>query len=645
MWTLFFSFPILAIWGAVPVQAFGVPLINTAPDPSGDSSPTDTSWIKQFTALGDSYAAGMGVGNQVDSACSRYYRGYPDLLKNVFVSDATFQNIACSGHTSVQIEEKAKELPDHSQDLITVSAGGNDVFLSEVLKTCVYSLSSKQDCEAAIKKTQDAIADLEPHIKYLLDTLQAKIKDKGIIAYTLYAKFFDDSTESCTSEVYDTVKQVLNPEYPPVDKDLRGRLNDLVYDTNVKLRNAIGTAQARKGSFGGDFLAVEWDQYVSDVGGRFCEDGDPDLSDNNPNDPNHPGLVFQRLSTGDNGNIPKDKQVVNSDDNSNRKRGVWASISRRRLPDFIASVFHPTELGQKMIAISALQAVVETMYNRNPSAPAGPCSKIDPRPAVCKLDSKAGSSVGITADNYKKASEDWCKDTSKNDYQSQDYGKGLWFNLVKFDHGNCPQDDCFNTLYKLWTQCSAGTLHGDLQLESPCGVYRVDTFDVPDTTKRGDCGKEGQLSCSGIYKVTFSVDFGFTGGKVTWESDDDLGTKLGSGEGEGDHQTTNDFTFTLGGHDLMKVIDPPQSKQPWNPMDVFSFQYKDDEHGKTDTKTYKGTDKEIVPIPRKDKTGAPMEPIMVTIFSCEKQPDDGEVTKAVCTFNAKVMNARATPNS
>ncbi|KAG8527233.1 uncharacterized protein KY384_008663 [Bacidia gigantensis] len=555
MWTLFFSFPILAIWGAVPVQAFGVPLINTAPDPSGDSSPTDTSWIKQFTALGDSYAAGMGVGNQVDSACSRYYRGYPDLLKNVFVSDATFQNIACSGHTSVQIEEKAKELPDHSQDLITVSAGGNDVFLSEVLKTCVYSLSSKQDCEAAIKKTQDAIADLEPHIKYLLDTLQAKIKDKGIIAYTLYAKFFDDSTESCTSEVYDTVKQVLNPEYPPVDKDLRGRLNDLVYDTNVKLRNAIGTAQARKGSFGGDFLAVEWDQYVSDVGGRFCEDGDPDLSDNNPNDPNHPGLVFQRLSTGDNGNIPKDKQVVNSDDNSNRKRGVWASISRRRLPDFIASVFHPTELGQKMIAISALQAVVETMYNRNPSAPAGPCSKIDPRPAVCKLDSKAGSSVGITADNYKKASEDWCKDTSKNDYQSQDYGKGFW------------------------------------------------------------------------------------------ESDDDLGTKLGSGEGEGDHQTTNDFTFTLGGHDLMKVIDPPQSKQPWNPMDVFSFQYKDDEHGKTDTKTYKGTDKEIVPIPRKDKTGAPMEPIMVTIFSCEKQPDDGEVTKAVCTFNAKVMNARATPNS
>jgi lysophospholipase L1-like esterase len=110
----------------------------------GIYDPFDFSWVKSYGAFGDSFAAGIGVGNlrpDVDAkACSRYSGGYPAKVQAV-IQAQNFQFVACSGDTSKDIlaTQFAKLLPISSTfDLITMSAGGNDVGFSDVLKACLF---------------------------------------------------------------------------------------------------------------------------------------------------------------------------------------------------------------------------------------------------------------------------------------------------------------------------------------------------------------------------------------------------------------------------------------------------------------------------------------------------------------------------
>lgn len=69
-----------------------------------DFDPEDLSAIKTFVTLGDSYAAGIGAGVRTDYKCSRYDHSYPALLSTYQgLENATFQFLACSGATSVDM--------------------------------------------------------------------------------------------------------------------------------------------------------------------------------------------------------------------------------------------------------------------------------------------------------------------------------------------------------------------------------------------------------------------------------------------------------------------------------------------------------------------------------------------------------------
>jgi hypothetical protein len=118
-------------------------------DDDGFFDPWDFSNIKSFAALGDSFAAGIGVGEvtpQDDAPnCSRYTGGYPLKMQKV-INAQNFQYVACSGDVSKDVREiqlpklkpPNKEKPeDKTFDLITMSAGGNDVGFADVLKACL----------------------------------------------------------------------------------------------------------------------------------------------------------------------------------------------------------------------------------------------------------------------------------------------------------------------------------------------------------------------------------------------------------------------------------------------------------------------------------------------------------------------------
>jgi lysophospholipase L1-like esterase len=106
--------------------------------------PTSFAWVHRLAAIGDSFTAGIGSGNQLgdifhrfnDWKCSRYDLSYPMLINNLIgPSIDDFQFPACSGDRSVQINEQVQSLKG-DLNMVIMTAGGNDLCL-------VHSTSSQ----------------------------------------------------------------------------------------------------------------------------------------------------------------------------------------------------------------------------------------------------------------------------------------------------------------------------------------------------------------------------------------------------------------------------------------------------------------------------------------------------------------------
>ncbi|KAH7109411.1 glycosyl hydrolase family 71-domain-containing protein [Dendryphion nanum] len=119
-------------------------------DDDGDSDRLDFRWVESYLAMGDSFAAGIGVGEvrpESDAyGCSRYSGAYPLKVQEA-IQSPNFVFTACSGDKSTDIIKnqfsKAWYIgPGLTQvrtfDLVTMSAGGNDVGFSDVLKGCLF---------------------------------------------------------------------------------------------------------------------------------------------------------------------------------------------------------------------------------------------------------------------------------------------------------------------------------------------------------------------------------------------------------------------------------------------------------------------------------------------------------------------------
>lgn len=112
-----------------------------------DADPSDFGWIKRWAAVGDSFTAGIGSGQQLGSVfhnqnnwkCSRYDQSYPMVLNRAFgpaVDD--FQFVACSGDRSEDIYEQVTGM-DGDLNLVIMTAGGNDLCLVCLLAFCPIS--------------------------------------------------------------------------------------------------------------------------------------------------------------------------------------------------------------------------------------------------------------------------------------------------------------------------------------------------------------------------------------------------------------------------------------------------------------------------------------------------------------------------
>ncbi|WP_081746589.1 SGNH/GDSL hydrolase family protein [Arthrobacter sp. H5] len=116
-----------------------------------------------YVSLGDSYAAGFGAGSYLN-ACGQSPLGLPTLLDAERKIQLTF-NATCSGaEAAVDPDNMVPDLPDQlagligagligsETDLITLSAGGNDLDFGTVLSVCASQ--SLNTCEQLIKATE-----------------------------------------------------------------------------------------------------------------------------------------------------------------------------------------------------------------------------------------------------------------------------------------------------------------------------------------------------------------------------------------------------------------------------------------------------------------------------------------------------------
>ena len=230
--------------------------------------------IKEYTALGDSYAAGIGAGSNIDSKCSVYNSSYPLLLdRDPHLGSRekrTLHDRACAGATSFDVIRY--QLPSlGNSSVATLSTGGNDAHFFRVIDACIYRFNGPWagDCEHELLESE---ARLRSYLFYFLEHTYNAVLDAAAhpdfrLYVTGYARFFNENTTQCNDVDFNYWKLPGRRNY--LTKELRARINELV----TMLGEEIAAAVERVNGDRGEPRVVYVDYDRAFEGHRFCEEG------------------------------------------------------------------------------------------------------------------------------------------------------------------------------------------------------------------------------------------------------------------------------------------------------------------------------------------------------------------------------------
>ena len=286
-----------------------------------DSKPADMEWIKRWAAIGDSYTAGIGAGRPLGHRitadevaitepsglqevrdnwrCARYDMAYPKVIEAQFGAhieqDGGFQYLACSGDRSEQIYQQAQAL-EGKLDFVTFTSGGNDLCLSKMIADCIMLPYLKTSaCETVIAKAQDNAKNIiTDNIYQILEALNEKMNDDGIVVVNSYAQFFDTQRDNCDRQSWDVLWFLpLGASYRALTIERRHVFNQLVLDINQAIRDAVNKA-AESDDIKYKVGYADWDVWVSSVvDARMCS---PSSNGDYP-DANQPDMHFIKPDT------------------------------------------------------------------------------------------------------------------------------------------------------------------------------------------------------------------------------------------------------------------------------------------------------------------------------------------------------------
>ncbi len=140
-------------------------------------------------AIGDSYTAGNGAGDYVNTTCFRsphnWANRYVDYLNSTGKADALLENLACSGAVTSQILEQVKDVPADT-NLVMFTAGGNDVGFSDIVTACFSSAANGKACKSKVEAAKKGLPGVVNNTTKILQALDAKLSDKTKIVFVGY---------------------------------------------------------------------------------------------------------------------------------------------------------------------------------------------------------------------------------------------------------------------------------------------------------------------------------------------------------------------------------------------------------------------------------------------------------------------------
>ncbi len=247
--------------------------------------------ITEWTAMGDSYATGIGAGTAPQEPdpyrCFRFSNAYPNLMQSgpgsLQPSPDKFNFVACSGAKLPEIIDQ--QFLDHGRpgrpawgapEFVTITMGGNDVGILYLVLTCIYSVRIIViDCDAVIQRGFD-ILDSDDFKSKLNDVIGVVgIEGRRLygpnfhIFVTGYAQLFNSDTEQCDHVTFKPDSLLLTPQY--LTRARRIRMNELAIALNGALETAVGRFPPS------DVTFVDYDALFE--GHRFCDRPEPNAND------------------------------------------------------------------------------------------------------------------------------------------------------------------------------------------------------------------------------------------------------------------------------------------------------------------------------------------------------------------------------
>ena len=158
--------------------------------------PAAAAAAKQYAALGDSYAAGVGsrVFYSESGSCKRSPEAYAPKIATAKAYTLNFE--ACSGAKTSDVNAKQLGNLNSSTALVTLSIGGNDAGFSNVILNCALYYFT---CGGAINEANSYIANTLPGV---LNTTYNNVKSRATTAKVIvigYPHLFTDTGTTCNA--------------------------------------------------------------------------------------------------------------------------------------------------------------------------------------------------------------------------------------------------------------------------------------------------------------------------------------------------------------------------------------------------------------------------------------------------------------
>lgn len=179
-----------------------------AASPSAAAAAAPAPVTVDYVALGDSYAAGLGAGTST-GACRVTDGAYPRLWSDTAPDAVSLTLAACSGARATEVTAGQLGSLDAGTDLVTVTAGANDLDVFARLRLCMDSTRTAE-CAALRPVIAQELATTVPAA---VTTLLAQVRTAAPhakLVLTGYPLPFADVTQCPSFPVSIAVRQLAN---------------------------------------------------------------------------------------------------------------------------------------------------------------------------------------------------------------------------------------------------------------------------------------------------------------------------------------------------------------------------------------------------------------------------------------------------